>query len=88
MKVIELINYLMDNYEGQEQIIVSWMDYECFDDHEDVSVEAWNQTCIDFDKQNNGFDGFYELIANYYLVRDRDLKNRENYVEPKKRYKP
>ena len=78
----------MDNYEGQEQIIVSWMDYECFDDHEDVSVEAWNQTCIDFDKQNNGFDGFYELIANYYLVRDRYLKNRENYVEPKKRYKP
>ena len=60
MKVIELINYLMDNYEGQEQIIVSWMDYECFDDHEDVSVEAWNQTCIDFDKQYNGFDGFYE----------------------------
>ena len=57
MKVIELINYLMDNYEGQEQIIVSWMDYECVDDHEDVSVEAWNQTCIEFDKHNNGFDG-------------------------------
>ena len=88
MKVKELIDCLKDNYEDDEQIIVCWMDYECFDDHEDVSVEAWNQTCIDYDKQNNGFDGFYELIANYYLVRDRDLKNRENYVEPKKRYKP
>ena len=88
MKVKELIDYLKDNYEDEEQIIVSWMDYECFDDHEDVSVEAWNQTCIDFDEQNSMFDGFYELIANYYLVRDRDLRNRENYVEPKKRYKP
>ena len=88
MKVKELIDYLKDTYEGDEQIIVSWMDYECFDDHEDVSVEAWNQTCIDFDEQNSMFDGFYELIANYYLVRDRDLKNRENYVEPKKRWKP
>lgn len=88
MKVKELIDYLKDTYEGEEQIIVSWMDYECFDDYEDVSVEAWNQTCIDFDEQNSMFDGFYELIANYYLVRDRDLRNRENYVEPKKRYKP
>lgn len=88
MKVKELIDYLKDTYEGDEQIIVSWMDYECFDDHEDVSVEAWNQTCIDFDEQNSMFDGFYELIANYYLVRDRDLKYRENYVEPKKRWKP
>tara|TARA_Y100000004_G_scaffold176319_1_gene216774 strand:- start:39 stop:305 length:267 start_codon:yes stop_codon:yes gene_type:complete len=88
MKVKELIDYLKDTYEGDEQIIVSWMDYECFDDHEDVSVEAWNQTCIDFDKKSVGFDGFYDLIANYYLVRDRDLKYRENYVEPKKRWKP
>ena len=88
MKVKELIDYLKDTYEDDEQIIVSWMDYECFDDHEDVSVEAWNQTCIDFDEQNSMFDGFYELIANYYLVRDRDLRNRENYVEPKKRHKP
>ena len=87
MKVKELINYLMDNYEDEEQIIVTWLDYEIFDDHEDVSIEAWNQTCIDFD---SGYkDTFlYELIANYYLVNDTDLKNRENYVEPKKRYKP
>ena len=49
MKVIELINYLTDTYEGQEQIIVTWLDYEVFDDHENVSIEAWNQTCIDFD---------------------------------------
>ena len=88
MKVKELIDYLKDTYEAEEQIIVTWLDYEIFDDHEDVSIEAWNQTCIDFDKHNNGFDGLYELIANYYLVNDTDLKNRENYVEPKKRYKP
>ena len=87
MKVIELINYLMDTYEGQEQIIVTWLDYEVFDDHENVSIEAWNQTCIDFDKGDKD-TGLYELIANYYLVNDTDLKNRKNYVEPKKRYKP
>ena len=54
--------------------------------NENVSIEAWNQTCIDFDSGDKD-TGLYELIANYYLVND-DLKNRKNYVEPKKRYKP
>jgi len=85
MKVKDVIEYLKE-YKEDEEILIAWLDYEMFDDHEDVSYEAWVQTCRDWIDSDHSL---YELVSNYYLVRDRDLPNREKaQANQKIRQKP
>ena len=85
MKVKDVIEYLKE-YKEDEEILIAWLDYEMFDDHEDVSYKAWVQTCKDWIDNDHSL---YELVSNYYLVTDTDLANREKaQANQKIRQKP
>ncbi len=69
MKVKHIIFMLEQNYDREDELFISWWDYEYFQDQ--TSLKSFQKSVRNWDKWGDGID-LYDTQIPHYLITDEE----------------